>query len=168
MPPRKARSKNDSYKRSGALIADAREAKDLTQQQLADRLKISRQRLQHWEAGAAMPRPAEMGELAAELNLTVDEITRGERAPPQQSLELDPSAQTIGKAWASAPRAGQAHVAELLHSMIKFREEHPDLAAQVFKEPSPTEMQRLKEHEKMLELLQEISRRKAVKPPEEE
>lgn len=166
--PRKTRAKNENYRRSGVVIAEARRAKELTQGELAAQLSISRQRLQHWEKGAALPRPAEMEQLAAALGLTVDEITRGERAQQQQILELDPNAQTIAKAWASVPQAGQSYIADQLHSMLKFHEEHPGMAARVFKEPSPKELKRLKEHEKMLELLQDISRRRAVKPATED
>lgn len=170
MPPRKVRAKNENYRRSGELIAEAREGKHLTQQELADRLHITRQRLQHWEKGAALPRPTEMQLLAKQLELTVDEITSGARAagvrepPPQQyNLELTPNALTIARIWDDLPQAGQNYIAEQLAAMLRFQAEDRDMAAYVFSTPSAEVMRRLKDHEKLLEMRQEQLRREKAK-----
>lgn len=165
MPPPKARAKSESYRRSGELIAAARETMGYTQEKLAGLLGISRQRLQHWEAGAAMPRPAEMRKLGDELDLTIDEITAGQHlpakpSPAQQSLELTPNGRTIGRIWDDLPTAGQNYIAEQLAAMLRFQAEDRDMAAYVFNTPSGDVMKRLKEHEKMLELAQDKARRK--------
>lgn len=78
--PKKARSKDERYRRAGLLIASARHDLRLSQTALALQLGVSRQRLQNWEKGVALPRPHEMERLAAELQLSVDEITKGARA----------------------------------------------------------------------------------------
>lgn len=172
MPPRKVRAKSEDYRRSGALIAEAREARGLTQKQVADQLKITRQRLQHWEKGAALPRPAEMQLLAKALELTVDEITRGERSaaaavrepPPQQyDLELTPNAMTIARIWDDLPQAGQNYIAEQLAAMLRFQAEDRDMAAYVFSTPAADVMRRLKDHEKLLEMRQDHARRAKAK-----
>lgn len=174
MPPRKARAKNEKYAKSGALIADRRDELGLTQQQLAAQIGpppgVSRQRLQHWEKGKALPRPAEMAALASALRVTIDEITRGERAqggrepPAQYDLELTPDARTIARIWADLPAAGQQYIAAQLAAMLRFQSEDPDMAAHVLTTPSAEVMRRLKDHERILEMAQTKARRAPVKP----
>lgn len=167
MPARNSRAKNEKYRRSGELIAAQRGELRLTQEALAAQIGVTRQRLQNWEKGVALPRPAEMETLAYKLGLSVDEITRGARSdgvhePPQQyNLELTPNALTIARIWDDLPQAGQNYIAEQLAAMLRFQSEDKDMAAYVFSTPAADVMKRLKDHEKLLEAAQDKARRTA-------
>lgn len=65
----------------GNYIMDKRKSLGLTQQQLADKLKISFQAISKWENGAAYPNIEILRDLATVLEVSVDEILAGnERA----------------------------------------------------------------------------------------
>ena len=53
-------------------LKKAREAKSLTQQQLASELGVSKQLISHWENGRWMPRAADASRLARILGVTLD------------------------------------------------------------------------------------------------
>lgn len=61
----------------GKFIMKKRKALGFTQQQLADRLKISYQAVSKWENGAAYPNIELLFDLAAALGVTVDEVLTG-------------------------------------------------------------------------------------------
>lgn len=76
----KAKAKSPEYAKSGAFIRETREALDFTQDTLAEAVGAgSRQVIQSWESGTAMPRRPMMRTLATTLKVTVEEIERGER-----------------------------------------------------------------------------------------
>lgn len=169
MSPRKLRAKNEKYRLSGALIATRRGELELTQEELAARIGVKRQNVQHWEKGAAMPRPEKMERLAEELGLTLDEIARGERGqggpdsqPQQHGVAPTSNALTVARIWDNLPQSGQEYIAEQLAAMLRFQDEDRDMAAYVFTTPSATAMKRLKEHEKKLETIQEQKRRNLI------
>lgn len=61
----------------GSFIFNKRKELGLTQQQLADKLKISFQAISKWENGSAFPNIELLYDLAQALNVTVDEILVG-------------------------------------------------------------------------------------------
>lgn len=69
--------------KTGALIAEARKAKGLTQRQLAETLHISDRTVSKWERGAGFPDVALLEPLADALGLTVRSLLRGEAEPPE-------------------------------------------------------------------------------------
>lgn len=69
--------------KTGALIAEARKAKGLTQRQLAETLHISDRTVSKWERGAGIPDVALLEPLADALGLTVRSLLRGEAEPPE-------------------------------------------------------------------------------------
>ena len=72
--------------KTGALIAQARKEKDLTQGQLAQLLHVSVQAVSKWERGRNFPDLALLEPLAEALDLTVSELLAGERGePPRES-----------------------------------------------------------------------------------
>ena len=73
----------DSHK-TGQLIAAQRAALGLTQRQLADRLHISDRTVSRWERGVGFPDLSLLEPLADQLELSVVELLRGERLPPEQ------------------------------------------------------------------------------------
>ena len=69
--------------KTGALIAEARKARGLTQRQLAETLHISDRTVSKWERGAGFPDVALLEPLADALGLTVRSLLRGEAEPPE-------------------------------------------------------------------------------------
>ena len=69
--------------KTGALIAEARKAKGLTQRQLAETLHISDRTVSKWERGVGFPDVALLEPLADALGLTVRSLLRGEAEPPE-------------------------------------------------------------------------------------
>lgn len=69
-------------KKTGGFIAGLRKEKGLTQQELADRLRISNKTVSKWECGEGMPDITLLPALAAELGVTADDLLRGEKAAP--------------------------------------------------------------------------------------
>jgi len=76
--------------KTGALIAQARKEKELTQGDLANQLHVSIQAVSKWERGLNFPDITLMEPLAELLDLTVTELMAGERnAPPQEEVVRD-------------------------------------------------------------------------------
>ena len=65
--------------KTGALIAQARKEKGLTQRELAEKVFVSVQAVSKWELGKNFPDLTLMEPLADELGLTVTELLAGER-----------------------------------------------------------------------------------------
>lgn len=63
----------------GKFIASCRKAKGLTQMQLAEQLNITNRAVSKWETGKSIPDVSIMLELCAILEITVNELLRGER-----------------------------------------------------------------------------------------
>ncbi len=61
----------------GRFIAEKRKSLNLTQQQLADKLKVSFQAVSKWENGTAYPNIESLKELATVLQVSVDELLSG-------------------------------------------------------------------------------------------
>ena len=62
----------------GEKIARARKRCGLTQEQLAERLDVTRQSVSRWESGAAFPEMEKMVRLARLLGVSCDYLLRGE------------------------------------------------------------------------------------------
>lgn len=77
--------------RIGPFIRDLRQEKDMTQQQLADRLGITDKAVSKWERCVSYPDITLLRELADVLGVSVTELLAGERdtAPPQVPPEVE-------------------------------------------------------------------------------
>lgn len=76
--------------KTGALIAQARKEKGMTQRELAEKVYVSVQAVSKWELGRNFPDLSLMEPLAEELGLTVSELLAGERGEvPQDELVRD-------------------------------------------------------------------------------
>lgn len=71
-------------RKTGQLIAQQRGALGLTQKQLASQLHISDRTVSRWERGVGFPDLSLLEPLADSLGLTVVELLRGEKLPPEQ------------------------------------------------------------------------------------
>lgn len=65
----------------GRRIAAARKHKDLTQQQLADRLGVTNKAISKWETDEGCPDLKTIPALCRELDLTADQLLTGAPAP---------------------------------------------------------------------------------------
>lgn len=65
--------------KTGALIAEARKQKNMTQKELAQRLHVSDRAVSKWERGAGFPDVSLLESLAEALDLQVLDLLRGER-----------------------------------------------------------------------------------------
>ena len=64
----------------GKFIAQKRKAKNLTQEQLAEKLGVSNKTISKWETGKCMPDYAVVKSLCDELQITIAELMDGEDA----------------------------------------------------------------------------------------
>ena len=73
--------------KTGALMAQARKERGLTQKELAQSLHVSTQAVSKWERGLSFPDVSLLESLSRCLGLTVSELLSGERnAPPREEL----------------------------------------------------------------------------------
>ena len=70
----------------GYFIADCRKEKQITQQQLADKLNITNKAVSKWETGNGFPDISVLPDLADILGVTVDEILRAKKSENDQDL----------------------------------------------------------------------------------
>ncbi len=76
--------------KTGALIAQVRKEKGITQRELAEKVYVSVQAVSKWELGKNFPDLALMEPLAEALDLTVSELLAGERGEePRDELVRD-------------------------------------------------------------------------------
>lgn len=69
-------------KKTGAFIAELRKEKGLTQRELAQLLNMSDKTVSKWETGEGYPEITIFPGLALALDVTTDELFKGERIPP--------------------------------------------------------------------------------------
>ena len=69
----------------GAFVAARRKALDMTQQQLADALGVTNKAVSKWERGLGLPGITALPQLAAALQVSVDELLAGGEKQPQAS-----------------------------------------------------------------------------------
>ena len=65
----------------GSFISTLRKEKQLTQEQLGEKLGVSQKSISRWETGKNMPDISLLKPLAMELGITVSELIEGERQP---------------------------------------------------------------------------------------
>ncbi len=75
--------------KTGALIAQARKEKGLTQQQLARQLHISHTTVSKWERGLGFPEVSLLEPLAQALDLTLDQLFKGAEPPAETQPAVD-------------------------------------------------------------------------------
>ena len=65
--------------KTGRFISELRKEKDMTQQDLADRLYVSDKAVSRWETGRGFPEIGILEELSSVLNVSIAELLKGER-----------------------------------------------------------------------------------------
>ena len=106
--------------KTGALIRERRKQKQLTQQQLAQRLHVTDRAVSKWERGLCAPDIATLEPLARELDVTILELIVGERAPaaPQPDAVDSAVKQTIRYSEQEMRRRGKALIRRLLLAVL--------------------------------------------------
>lgn len=66
------------YEKIGKFIQEQRKKLGLTQQQLADKLKVTNKAISRWETGTGCPDVSLLGELSENLNVGIGELLQGE------------------------------------------------------------------------------------------
>ena len=74
---------------TGKLIAQKRKEKNLTQEQLAQRLGVTNKTISKWETGKCMPDYAVVKDLCAALDITIAELIDGEPAEEKSIRTYD-------------------------------------------------------------------------------
>lgn len=72
----------------GELIARAREARDMTQVELADRVGVGSGQVSKWERGLSLPAPRKLAKLAESLGLDVGELAEHFAAAGQEDAVI--------------------------------------------------------------------------------
>ena len=79
----------------GEKIAQARREKRLTQEELADRLGVSRQAVSKWESGAALPETDKLARLSGLLGVSCDYLLCDDASEEQGNAFGRPNARSL-------------------------------------------------------------------------
>lgn len=74
---------------TGKFISKKRKEKNLTQEQLAEKLGVSNKTISKWETGKCMPDYSIVKSLCEELNITIAELMDGEEAEDKSDCRHD-------------------------------------------------------------------------------
>lgn len=111
--PRTAKSPRSEV---GQRLAGLRQAKGLTQKQLADKVGVSQQDIAYWERQAPAPRGDVLPKLAEVLEVSIDELM-GIRKVTRREGPKGRLNQVFEKA-AKLPRRQQAKIAEVVEALV--------------------------------------------------
>ena len=75
-------------KKIGRFLKELRKEKDITQEQLAEKINVSGRTVSRWETGSNMPDISLLAELADFYDVSIPEIIDGERKSEQMNEEL--------------------------------------------------------------------------------
>ena len=78
----------------GRFIAERRKEKNMTQEQMAEKIGVSSKSISRWENGKTMPDVSLFETLCEELNITVNELLKGEKIT-SKSKSINLSAKTL-------------------------------------------------------------------------
>ena len=73
----------------GKFIASLRKEKKITQQELSEKLIISRENVSKWERGVNMPTPETLLKLSEIFEVSINEILSGERKNEKNNEKID-------------------------------------------------------------------------------
>jgi transcriptional regulator with XRE-family HTH domain len=101
----------------GERLNQIRQQAGLSQQQVADRLGISRRAYSHWERYPVALRPEQMLELAEALEVSLDELIGGAQTAPKKrgpKSQLEKRMEAVAK----LPRSTQQRIMTVLDAFI--------------------------------------------------
>ena len=77
-----------NQEKTGKFIANLRKEKNMTQQELAEKINVTDRAISHWENGRRLPDISLLKELGDVFNVTIDEIINGERITEKDQKKL--------------------------------------------------------------------------------
>ena len=77
-----------NQEKTGKFIANLRKEKNMTQQELAEKLNVTDRAISHWENGRRLPDISLLKELGDVFNVTIDEIINGERITEKNQKKI--------------------------------------------------------------------------------
>lgn len=98
----------------GAFLKELRKEKDLTQEQLAEKLNVSGRTVSRWETGSNMPDISMLVEIADFYNVSIPEIIRGERKSENMDQETRDTAVAMAQYGQNAVKLGKQNVIGIL------------------------------------------------------
>lgn len=106
------------FKRIGRVLASRREARSLTQEQVAEMLQIGTEAVSRMERGLTMPTVQRMADLAEIYGCGIDEllITSSTRASDQ--------AEVINQVLQTLPEADRAMIVDVVQKIANRLKEH--------------------------------------------
>ena len=75
-------------KKIGRFLKELRKEKNITQEQLAEKIKVSSRTVSRWETGSNMPDISLLAELAELYDVSIPEIIDGERKSENMNEEI--------------------------------------------------------------------------------
>lgn len=75
-------------KKIGRFLKELRKEKNITQEQLAEKIKVSSRTVSRWETGSNMPDISLLAELAELYDVSIPEIIDGERKSENMNVEM--------------------------------------------------------------------------------
>ncbi len=109
----------DFYSALGLRIAQARKAKNLTQQQMAEALGISQQTMAHYEVGRLRIAVALLPAVAELLGTSIDALVHGTETKVKAKRGPDSKLQQQVEKIRQLPRAKQQFVMDMLDTVIQ-------------------------------------------------
>ncbi len=98
----------------GAFLKELRKEKDLTQEQLAEKLNVSGRTVSRWETGSNTPDISMLVEIADFYNVSIPEIIRGERKSENMDQETRDTAVAMAQYGQNAVKLGKQNVIGIL------------------------------------------------------
>ncbi|MBP2168739.1 transcriptional regulator with XRE-family HTH domain [Erwinia toletana] len=102
----------------GERFTRLRKAHGITQAELAERLNVSQQTVQAWEAGRRRIKVSSLPEVAKIFSISLEELFGGEVRRPVNRRGPSPKWQQYMEGIDALPKARQKMIAEMLGAMI--------------------------------------------------
>ena len=102
----------------GAFLKKLRKEKGLTQEQLAEKLKVSSRTVSRWETGSNMPDIGILVEIAVFFDVSIPEIISGERKSENMDQETRETAVAMAEYSRNELKTGKQKVIGIL--MLSF------------------------------------------------
>lgn len=100
----------------GAFLKELRNEKELTQQQLAEKLNVSNRTVSRWETGSNMPDISMLVEIADFYDVSIPEIICGERKSENMNTEIRNTAVAMAEYSWNEKKNGKKKIAAVLLS----------------------------------------------------
>lgn len=104
--------------KTGGFLKELRKARNLTQEQLAQKLNVSNRTVSRWETGSNMPDIGMLVELAEFYDVSIPEIIYGERKSENMDQETRQTAVAMAEYGQNAVKTGKQKVVGILMSIF--------------------------------------------------